>query len=281
VPNQLCVVAHRSDPDRPRLAADGLLVCPGCAHRITTQLRDLPALWDALAEAMATPWRETTVDLVWALSIPEKALPFQPDMADHRTEIDSVAMSLARMVAEDMDAAWPPYGIYDVAPWLGLRLDFILAQPWVAEFSDQLTDLVRTAHGYLEPRHVRKLPCGPCREHLHGPALPGEPHPIACPGVLIARIGDDVEDRTDPTCDWCGAVVSIDHAAALKRGMSELLSTVEVADATGVPAGTVRRWAHLGRLRRQGTDSSGRTLYMLEHVQALADERDTVTAKSA
>jgi hypothetical protein len=200
------------------------------------------------------------------------------------------------MVAEDLDAertawrgigpaapptAWPPFGIHQAAPWLRARLGFIVEQPWVGEFSEQVGSLVRTSRAFLEPRHVRRVPCGPCGEVVHGPALEDQAWPVPCPGVLIARLGDDVEDSRDPACDWCGTVVTIDHTAALKRGMAELLSTVEVADAVGVPAGTVRWWAHAGKLRRQGTDASGRTLYMLDHVQALADARQVEQESSA
>lgn len=267
--DQLCILTHRADPERPRLAADGLLVCPGCAHRITTRLLDLPRLHAALASAMTTTWRETTTDATWALAIPEKPLPLHPDVAEHRALIVEVLRSLARLVAEDHDSTWPPTSLDAVTTWLYDRIPTVLSSDWAPLFAEQIDTLTTTAYAYLEPRRVRRLPCGPCPLHGIGPD-PDEATPYQCGGTLIARIGDDPADSADPTCDACGHVVPIDHTAALRRGMTELLTTREVADATGVPSGTVGYWASIGKLKRQGTDPQGRTLYYLEHVRALA-----------
>lgn len=50
-----------------------------------------------------------------------------------------------------------------------------------------------------------------------------------------------------------------------------LVDTLAAATAAGVPTGTVRRWAHEGRIERHGKDARGRTRYDLDEVTRVAD----------
>ncbi len=53
--------------------------------------------------------------------------------------------------------------------------------------------------------------------------------------------------------------------------MPTLVDSQAAAAAARVPAGTIRRWAHEGRLTRHGTDHRRRTLYDLDEVTRVAD----------
>lgn len=52
-----------------------------------------------------------------------------------------------------------------------------------------------------------------------------------------------------------------------------LVDTVAAAAAAGRAASSVRRWAHEGRLVRQGTDRQGRALYDLADVYRIASNQ--------
>jgi hypothetical protein len=49
-----------------------------------------------------------------------------------------------------------------------------------------------------------------------------------------------------------------------------LVDTAAAAAAVGVHPGIIRKWAHRGRLTRQGQDAKGRTLYDLRDVHHAA-----------
>lgn len=55
-----------------------------------------------------------------------------------------------------------------------------------------------------------------------------------------------------------------------KDGRPVLVDTLAAAAAIARPSGTVRRWAHEGKLTRLGADEKGRALYDLAAVYALA-----------
>lgn len=57
-----------------------------------------------------------------------------------------------------------------------------------------------------------------------------------------------------------------------------LADTAAIALLLGVPPGTVRVWAHRGRLTRHGKDRRGRTLYSIQEAERLAE---TLTAAAA
>jgi hypothetical protein len=205
------------------------------------------------------------------LAIAENPLPLQPAIADHRTRIADLLFSWCRLVAEERNETGPAPTVSASAHWLRNRVDWICAQHWVDELGTELADLRRSAFRLLDPQRIRRVPCGPCRDHLEGPVLEGYPRPLPCPGTLVARIGRDPEDVADPTCDVCGAVVPVDHHAALRRGLAGLVDAQAASARLDVPVGTIGRWASSGRLERRGKDARGRTLYRLEDIERLRD----------
>src|SRR3954447_8849834 len=78
-----CVLPHRHDPDRPRRALDGMLVCAGCLHRVEQAIAELPGQHDALERRLA-PGAGSGRGAPGASSW---ALPIVPVIADHREDI--------------------------------------------------------------------------------------------------------------------------------------------------------------------------------------------------
>lgn len=56
------------------------------------------------------------------------------------------------------------------------------------------------------------------------------------------------------------------------ESLDELMTATDAATATGIPAGTIRTWAHRGYLPPDGLDSRDRPMYRLGNV--LRCERD-------
>ena len=293
--SETCTLQHRTDPERPRRALAGLHVCAACADRVAQALADLPSLWQDLEHVLAGTWRDRVSDDRWPLAIAENPLPLQPAVADHRTRIQQLLASWAVMAAQERGEQPPAPNVHETARWLTWRLreqtrhwqwedheqtightttvEPILAQPWVQDFATEVTDLRGRARALLDPAGIRRVPCGPCREHVEGPALSAYTWPLPCPGTLIARVGSDPEDRTDPTCDNCREVVTVDHHAALRRGLADLVDAQAASAHLDVPVGTIGYWASSGQLERRGKDARGRTVYRLEDIQRLNTAR--------
>lgn len=84
-------------------------------------------------------------------------------------------------------------------------------------------------------------------------------------------------------CADCGERVDIvsDHAPDCTRPKRPrtLVDTQAAAAAVRRPAGTVRRWASVGRLKRYGQDEAGRTVYDLADVYRVAKSVQRNTPK--
>lgn len=59
----------------------------------------------------------------------------------------------------------------------------------------------------------------------------------------------------------------------MNRYTGRFLAAHEAPAQCGVPAGTVRRWAHERRLFAARIDRAGRPLYRIEHILELAAQR--------
>lgn len=95
---QVCVVTHRRDPDRPRLAVDGGYVCRGCEARLAQLIAELPAQFSELTRALGTS-REVGSPKV--SGSPSAGLPFRPRVADHLPDITGKLLSWCRLVVEE------------------------------------------------------------------------------------------------------------------------------------------------------------------------------------
>jgi hypothetical protein len=159
--NDICVLPHHFEPDRQRRAIDGLYVCAGCLGKLEQSLAELPAQYDALAVALA-PRNGRTEQVT---GTPERALPIDPAVADHREHIGRVLVSWSMLVAEERGIN-PPGGNAPsmTAPWLLVHLRWACAQPWIDDYADELTGLRRRAHSLLYPTGRRRVDIGDCVE---------------------------------------------------------------------------------------------------------------------
>ena len=156
-----CVLPHRHDPDRPRRTADGLLVCLGCLHRLEQTLAEMPAKYDALARRLAP----TGGHGPHVSGTPERRLPIDSTVADHRKDIVGKLASWAVTVAEKRGIHTPasprPSG---TATWLLVHLRWMAAQPWIDEFVRELTELHSRTRSLLDPTGRRRVDVGACVE---------------------------------------------------------------------------------------------------------------------
>lgn len=173
--------------------------------------------------------------------------------------------------------------IIAAAHFLASQLEYVRHQPWADEFLDDVDACARVLRSTTDgPAPKRYLgPCGmdleagaatcpaacvcrsgalgavpavcqgcACLTGCHGSAVEAGP----CDGDVYARDGG----RTG-TCRRCGATVD---TAERRRQLAELVRdgayrAVDIEDAYGIRAGTIRVWAHRGRLRSYWRTETG------------------------
>lgn len=194
----LCADAETCPGCLPRPAAHGRLCAP-CYERASTALQELPDQRAALAERLAPARRQGQSQVS---GTPERSLPVDPTVVEHRDSIARVLTSWAVMQAEQLRVSKPRSPQPHVtAHWLLARLDWAAGQEWVADYVTELVDLRKRAHQLLHPSGRRRILLGACPEE-------------GCEGALEASVArtDDLlpsqitcgadPDHTWPTRDW-------------------------------------------------------------------------------
>lgn len=113
---------------------------------------------------------------------PERRLPINPTVADHREHIARTLVSWAMLISEERVMSTPTGNAPDeTAPWLLVHLRWASAQLWIDDFALELAQLRGQALSLLFPSGRRRIEVGPCVE-------------AGCPGVLTATVArtDDV-----------------------------------------------------------------------------------------
>ncbi len=194
-----CVLPHHHNPDRPRSALDGLLICIGCLSHLEQAVAEMPAHYDQLARRLA-PGKGHGPHVSGSR---ERALPIDPTVADHRTDMQAKLTSWAVMVAEERGIGTPrSSAVTVVAPWLLVHLRWCCAQPWVDEYAAELRSLRSRSFSLLYPSGRRRVEVGLCIEE-------------GCEGGLSATVtrADDLlpsaitcsarpEEHFWPAADW-------------------------------------------------------------------------------
>lgn len=171
--DDICVLSHRSEPERLRRAADGLHVCLGCLDRLERALAELPANYADLARRLAPSGGKGGPQVTGTR---ERALPIDPTVADHREHIARTLVSWALMVAEERGIHPPTHNDPDVtAPWLLVHLRWACAQPWIDDYAAELAALRGRAMALLYPNGRRRVAVGLCIEE-------------GCEGALVATV---------------------------------------------------------------------------------------------
>lgn len=196
-----CVLAHRRDPDRPRRAPQGTLVCRGCRadleraligedrfhHGTRTHAPGLAELHTELATILATGQRSSGS---YVTGTPTHPLPISPVIADHRRDIADI---LGAWVLQHM-ADWPETGPGSYDPqitvrWLNNRLDrAVTAEAWIGDYAGELRALRGRALALLDPVRTSRFPVAWCIT-------------TNCPELLVADIATN--DDMLPALIYC------------------------------------------------------------------------------
>ncbi|WP_157251105.1 hypothetical protein [Nonomuraea typhae] len=187
----LCLATHRHDPERPRQAAPGLNLCPGCHVGLARHLADLPGLHDDVLDQLPA---NGTVAGPAVSGSPGQPLPYNPAAGDLLSQLRHDLTWLTRLVAEQRGLTTPPPRPPDQCAWLSRHTDWIAAHPDAGAIKGTLTELVGRAWAVIDPAR-RPLLIGPCLE-----TIDDQP----CDGTLRATVRRD----GDPTpseiyCDTC------------------------------------------------------------------------------
>lgn len=238
--SQICVLAHRQDPERQRRAADGLYVCHGCRIRLERELGDLPGLDIDLirAHSLSGPPKERVKG-----GEVEAQMPIKANIVELRSQLLASIASWARVVCEERDVSTPDLTVPAIAAFLLRHVDWIAAQPFVDEYDHEIHSLRRQAFSKAFPTGRRQFPLGDCVEP-------------ECPGTLIAVVNDiDTLLPEEITCDY-----SPDHRwpSSKWRELGKRLGIVisdpkltvaQAAKIYDIPARTMARWVADGRIR--------------------------------
>ena len=270
----LCVVPHARDPERPRLALDGLRVCAGHEARLSRWLRQLAPLHAAMDSAVAqgdrsggpvvSGTRDVGVDLSdrvtavraairhklasWVLLVAEEAKATPPDLSAEGRPAPLVTVrrrsynvidprdGTVTMVVKLSQTVREVTDVQVLADWLTTWHEWLLAQEYVDDWAQDLYDLHSEAWSCAYPSGRKWHVIADC--------------PVdGCGGQLRANVaaGDDLlPDRVicteEPEHTW-----EAGEWRALRRslpGRPEWLTVAALSQLHGVPARTLYRWAH-------------------------------------
>lgn len=232
-----CVLPHRVDPDRPRRALPGVLVCAGHRLRLRAQLAELAPLWAVLGEPAQLVGAGPRISGTAAAAAPMSAAALRL-----RTAIHAHLGSWARIVAEERGIGTPADAVPAVVAWLGIQHEWIIGQPWVDDWAQNLGDLHGAAWAHAYPSRRRRLDIGAC------PSTSTDHQDGHCPGRVVAVV--DADDALLPaqlTCTVCGTTWPPRTWAALGRQLDpdapQWATTSQIAVLLAVPLRTVQRWA--------------------------------------
>jgi len=131
----------------------------------------------------------------------ERALPIDPTVADHRSDIRGKLASWSALVAEEREIHPPEATVERMSGWLLVHLRWSCAQPWVDEYAAELTAIRSRTMSLIQPSGRRRVEVGDCVED-------------GCDGVLTATIApvDDLEFPSSIDCshDWAHKWASSD-----------------------------------------------------------------------
>jgi hypothetical protein len=261
--NDLCVLQHRQDPDRPRRAVDGLWLCQPCRDQLAALLAQLPGLYADLEDALASGGASTGPAVSGTASEP---LPINTAAADHRHQIQHDLVWWAIYVADERGISRPLNGEpRSTTVWLTVHLDWLAGnRPAAEELLPVLRQLAGRAWAIIDPD--RRLPTG---ERCRVVDDEGE----RCNGVVTMIQGAD--EAWTARCSDCGPQQAVDY---LRDGVAGRWVTIERVEAyllrvhkVRVARATIRSWAARELVQTKTEDD--RTWYELATVHKYVTER--------
>ena len=168
----LCPAAHRDD--RPRRAADGLVLCWWHRDRLERHLAELPSLHTACEAALAGRSGTNAAGPVSGSTEPSWAVSDAPSAARAHIRIELV--SWVRIGLEEGPWTWVPEDTLPaMSAWLVSRVDWYAARPWADEMARTIADTHGEARRAAYPDPAHRVALGPC------------PEPD-CAGTLVATV---------------------------------------------------------------------------------------------
>lgn len=193
----LCTATHRHDPDRPRHAADGLNLCPGCWAALYRHLNALPHLHQDVLDSLPTGGASDGPAVSGSRTTP---LPYNPRAGDLLSQMRHDLGWLVALVATERGlAASPGPNPVVQCAWLVRHVDWLAARPDAGAYKDMVAELVGRSYNVIDPARL-PLVIGPCIEVLDDGR---------CRGMLFASVRRDGDPR--PSEIWCdGCEVLLD-----------------------------------------------------------------------
>ncbi|YCK35157.1 hypothetical protein ACNF49_14040 [Actinomadura sp. ATCC 39365] len=185
----LCQARHRHEPDRPRAAADGLNLCPGCRIALGRHIRDLPELHADVLAQLPTG-RDTAAPPVTGSRTPP--LPYNTRAGDWLAQTRHDLRSITSLVSVERGIAGPPPNPGAQCAWLERHADWLAAHPNAGAFKDMFAEQVGRAYSIIDPARLPLVLPVRCIE-------PVDDEP--CGGILRATVRRD--DDPTPSVIWC------------------------------------------------------------------------------
>lgn len=223
----LCPLPH----DRPREVLPGAWICAGHRTGLDRDLKELPGLYDTLAERLTETGQGADAGRI--SGTPTHGLDLNEAAADHRIEIQRVLAAWAmNAVVQERGVARPPsFEVRHTAPFLRLHLNWIVSHrprllsnpkepgdPIAPLVADEVRAVARRAWGIAYPLGIRRMRLGPCL------AKPEDGE--QCQGTLWLPIRPPEDSRpTVARCDGCG----IEHQPAQFRQLGAQLRKAKTA----------------------------------------------------
>ncbi|MFE3229321.1 hypothetical protein [Nocardia sp. NPDC059228] len=215
-------------------------------------------------------------------SRPEQPLPFDPDVAAIRVELDNAVTGWARHIAETRGVPGPSGSAADAAQWMGVHVMAVRLDEAAGEIHREITRLAEVALVAINPPPMPEFR-GPCPTLVR---ISEHVKPIECGEMLYIddaastvyssnTSGGDVDVATFITCPRCNVrhdVAKLEQhlLATLGKKMFELPDLLRVLRELGqpIPRGTVVSWISRGQLKPRRHEGD-RPLYRLDDVRRL------------
>jgi hypothetical protein len=138
-------------------AADGIRLCPVCAHRLSgsaVKAAELHGELELVLKAAGSGER--------ASSKPGSGTPPRDAVVDMRAEIRHVLVSWAKLIGEERGVSLPADEVSAIGAYVARHAEWLAATEYAGEAADELAGLVSRAWGLAYPSGTRRLSVGPC-----------------------------------------------------------------------------------------------------------------------
>lgn len=260
----ICVLTHRTDPDRPRRALDGAYLCHGHKTDLERNIAELPARYNDLQRPKAAGGPKITFANKPGLTVDEAA-------ANLRAQIQHDLLWWCIYVADQRGINRPTTADpTTTATWLTIHIEWLAAnRPAAEELLPVLRELTGKAIGITDIP-ARRVELGEqCLVHADGERCVGE--------ITIIVRGDEWIAR----CNVCGLdQEATQYLRIVQRG--QWITTddvIRLAALFGIAASSdvVRQWKHRRHIR--GIVGDVENMYDLASVQHYLTKRQTEREK--